>query len=68
MGTGTTLNIIDHILPLACVSDFEVDAESAVVEGAERRLVHPPLLANFGKTTRSANAYYMDKKMIFRSQ
>jgi len=60
IGTGTTLNIADHVLPLAYVGYFEVDGESAVVEGAERMLVHPLLLANFGKATRSANAYYMD--------
>ena len=58
--TATTLIIADHVLPLACVDDFEDDGEGeqSVVEGAERMLAHPPLLANLGKA--SANAYYMD--------
>ena len=56
---GTTLIIADHVLPLACADDFEVDGEEeSVVEGAERMLAPPPLLANLGKA--SANAYYMD--------
>jgi hypothetical protein len=56
---GTTLIIADHVLPLACADDFEVGGEEeSVVEGAERMLAPPPLLANLGKA--SANAYYMD--------
>jgi len=44
---------------LACVDDFEVDGEeSNMVEGVERMLAPPPLLANLGKA--SANAYNMD--------
>jgi hypothetical protein len=54
---GTTLIIADHVLPLACVDDFDGDGE-VEVEGAERMLAPPPLLANLGKA--SANAYNMD--------
>ena len=58
-GRTTTLIIADHVLPLACVDDFEVDGEeSNMVEGVERMLAPPPLLANLGKA--SANAYNMD--------
>jgi len=57
-GRATTLIIADHVLPLACVDDFNVDGEESVVEGAERMLAPPPLLANLGKA--SANAYNMD--------
>ncbi|KIM86573.1 hypothetical protein PILCRDRAFT_815806 [Piloderma croceum F 1598] len=60
-GRATTLIIADHVLPLACVDDFEVDGEESVVEGAERMLASPPLLANLGKA--SANAYNMDMTM-----
>jgi|SRR5882762_2773044 hypothetical protein len=51
------LRLRDHILPLACVGDFDGDGE-VEVEGAERMLAPPPLLANLGKA--SANAYNMD--------
>jgi hypothetical protein len=64
-GRATTLIIADHVLPLACVDDFEMDGEGeqSVVEGAERTLAHPPLLANLGKA--SANAYNMDMTVCF---
>ena len=42
-------------MPLACVDDFNVDGEECVVEGVERMLALPPLLANLGQE--SANTY-----------
>jgi len=53
-GSATTLIIAGHVLPLACVDDFNVDGD-CVVEGVERMLAPPPLLANLGKA--SADAY-----------
>lgn len=56
---STTLIIADHVLPLACVDDFGAEGQQdELVEGAERMLAPPPLLANLGKA--SANAYWMD--------
>lgn len=60
---GTTLIIADHILPLACVDDFEEGGE--MVEGASKMLAPPPLLANLGKA--SVNAYWMDMTVSSRS-
>jgi len=46
------LIIADHILPLACVDDFKINGEECVVEGAERMLAPPLLLANYGQRER----------------
>ena len=66
----TRLVIADFVLPHACADDFAsvgVDGSAdcgdgvtgvACVEGAERMLACPPLLANLGKG--SAQAYWMD--------
>jgi hypothetical protein len=54
-GSATTLIIAGHVLPLACVDDFNVDRE-CVVEGVERMLAPPPLLVNLGKA--STNAWF----------
>jgi hypothetical protein len=69
---GTKLLIADFVLPLACVDDFGVglrrkkdaskedadDVDNLIVEGAERALAPPPLLANLGKA--SSHVYWMD--------
>ena len=69
---GTKLMIADFVLPLACVDDFGVgsrckkdggregleEVDNLSVEGAERALAPPPLLANLGKA--SSNVYFMD--------
>jgi hypothetical protein len=55
---GTRLVIGDFVLPLACVDDFGSGREGDGVEGAERMLARPPLLANLGKG--SAMVYWMD--------
>ncbi|KAF7976155.1 hypothetical protein HWV62_7471 [Athelia sp. TMB] len=64
-GPQTKLIIADHVLPLACADDFGgangTEGEGVEVEGVERMLAPPPLLANLGKA--SANAYWMDMTM-----
>jgi hypothetical protein len=67
---GTKLVIADFVLPLACVDDFgskegEGECQYSEVEGAERMLARPPLLANLGKG--SANGYWMDLTVSFDS-
>jgi len=57
-GEDTRLVIGDFVLPLACVDDFGSGEGEDGVEGAERMLARPPLLANLGKG--SAIAYWMD--------
>lgn len=56
----TKLLMGDFVLPLACIDDGEDGGENILdgVEGAERALASPPLLANLGKA--SSHAYWMD--------
>ena len=57
---NTKLLMGDFVLPLACPDDGEEGGENILdgVEGAEKALASPPLLANLGKA--SSHAYWMD--------
>lgn len=68
----TKLLLGDFVLPLACADKFEEGEEGfhilRGIEGVDKTLAHPPLLANLGKA--SSHGYWMDMTMqtVFNAQ